>query len=275
VKRRVVEWTSPDETPYSLPDRSPVAIAIGVFDGVHHGHQVLLDRAVDRARHYPDGRSWVRTFDPNPARVVRPQTYLGDLTTPAQRTERFFEIGIDSVLIVRFSTEFSLLSGYRFLSAIRDFFPELRDVVVGYNFHLGYQRNVHASEASSEMARHGVRVDIVPALKDNEDSISSSRVRRAVAAGELEQAQRLLGRPYAVAVDGSFPRHRRYCNQVLPPPGTYSCTYVGEASHREGMMGIREDGILTWDRCDDAILYVTLRSKADGFDIGTEAGDHR
>jgi|GEM_PF-1451951 len=272
---RTVEWTSPEELPIAAPLLHPVSIAIGVFDGVHKGHQALLRRAIETARGDTDGEAWALTFDPNPARLTRPHSYPGDLTTPDQRARIFNDIGIDGMVLVRFSTEFSIVSGYRFLESLLEIFPGTTTVVVGFNFHLGYQRNVHAEEAARWLGARGVRVDIVGALKDNEDSISSSRVRRAVAAGDLEQAERLLGRPYAVAVDGGFPFHRHQCRHVLPPPGAYRCTYHQEDQSREGMMVIQNDGVLSWERDNTTILYVTLRSKVDGFNIGTEARDRR
>lgn len=272
---KTIEWNSPEELPIAAPVPQPVSIAIGVFDGVHIGHRELLRRAVRSARETPRGEAWVLTFDPNPARLTRPHSYPGDLTTPRQRARLFREIDIDGMVLVKFSTEFSLLSGYRFLEALTEIFPQTISVIVGFNFHLGYQRNVHAQEAARWLGARGIRVDIVEALKDNEDSISSSRVRRAVAAGDLEQAERLLGRPYAVAVDGGFPFHRHQCRHVLPPPGAYRCTYHQEDRGREGMMVIQDDGFLSWERDNTTISYVTLRSKVDGFNVGTEARDSR
>ena len=116
------------------------------------------------------------------------------------------------------------------------------------------------------MADHGVRVDIVTALKDNVGSISSSRIRRAVAAGDLEQVATLLGRPYTVAVDGTLPSHRNECMQLLPSEGTYRCTLVGSDRSREGMMRVSEDGTLAWEPRMNDIQYAVLRSTLDGID---------
>ncbi len=270
----VIEWQAPDDQPSSFPVGKPVSLAIGVFDGVHRGHQELIKRTVG-ASERSAGQSWIISFDPNPARLTRPASYVGDLTTPTQRALRFGAMGVDAMLLIRFSPEFARVSGYRFLESLCHFFPRLETVVVGYNFHLGYRRDVHAEEASVWFSERRVRVDIVEALTDNSGSISSSRIRRAVAAGDLEQAHELLGRPYCVAVDGRLPSHRNNSEQVLPPAGTYHCTYHGPDHSREGMMGIHNDGVLVWERSELPISFVTLRRKLDGFDIRTEARDHR
>ena len=168
--------------------------------------------------------------------------------------------------MVHFTQRFAAMSGYGFLERIRTLFPHLQLMVVGFNFHLGHNRDVHAEELARWMGRRGVRVDIVSALKDNVDSISSSRIRRAVAAGDLGHAAAMLGRPYTVAVDGGLPSHRNDCTQLLPPPGTYSCTFVREGSSREGMMGVSEEGTLSWEPRDENIHYVILRSTTHGID---------
>jgi len=112
------------------------------------------------------------------------------------------------------------------------------------------------------MHHRGVRVDIVPALKDNDESISSSRIRRAIAVGDLKLAALLLGRPYTVAVEGALPFHRDECSQLLPPAGSYFCTFVREDSNREGMIRISADGTLRWEPLLTETKYVLLRRTA-------------
>lgn len=259
-------WTDPDAPPPGFPSTRPVSLAVGVFDGVHRGHQELLKRAVTDATQLDHGIPAVLTFDPNPAKLVRPDSYLGDLSTIALRMRRFADCGIEEGIVVRFTPAFAAMSGYSFLERILVLFPFLRLVVVGFNFHLGHNRDVHATELRRWMAARGVRVDIVEALKDNVDSISSSRIRRAVAAGDLGNAAAMLGRPYTVAVDGRFPSHRNECSQLLPPAGQYRCTYVHEEFSREGMMRVSQDGTLSWELRDENTRFVILRSTTDGND---------
>ncbi|MEX2442289.1 MAG: hypothetical protein WD492_01700 [Alkalispirochaeta sp.] len=259
-------WTDPEAPPEGFPTNRPVSLAVGVFDGVHRGHQELLHRAVEDARALEHGIPAVLTFDPNPARLVRPDNYLGDLSTMQDRMRYFAEYGVEEAIVVAFSSRFAAMSGFSFLKRILSLFPYLQLVVVGFNFHLGHNRDVHATELARWMEERSIRVDIVQALKDNDDSISSSRIRRAVAAGDLGHAAGMLGRPYTVSINGRFPSHRSECLQLLPPSGDYMCTFVQEESSREGMMSVAEDGTLEWEPRAEHTHYVILRSSSDVID---------
>jgi riboflavin kinase/FMN adenylyltransferase len=208
----------------------------------------------------------VLTFDPNPARLVRPDSYLGDLTTIHDRMHYFADYGVEEAIVVAFSPPFAAMSGYSFLERILALFPHLQLMVVGFNFHLGHNRDIHATELARWMGDRSVRVDIVQALKDNDDSISSSRIRRAVAAGDLGHAAAMLGRPYIVSINGRLPSHRSECSQLLPPAGDYRCTVVHEESSREGMMRVVGDGTLEWEPRAEHTHYVILRSTIDVID---------
>ncbi|HKK47799.1 MAG TPA: hypothetical protein VJ932_01800 [Alkalispirochaeta sp.] len=259
-------WQHPDSPPEGFPTNRPVSLAVGVFDGVHRGHQELLHRAVEDARALEDGIPAVLTFDPNPAQLTRPANYLGDLSTIEDRMRYFSQYGVEEAIVVAFSREFAAMSGYRFLERILSMFPYLQLMVVGFNFHLGHNRDVHAGELARWMQERSVRVDIVQALKDNDDSISSSRIRHAVAAGDLGHAATMLGRPYTVTVHGQLPSHRSECHQLLPRAGEYRCTFVQEESSREGMMRVTEDGTLEWEPRTEDTDYVMLRSTIDVID---------
>ena len=259
-------WSDFDAMPADFPTDRPTTLALGVFDGVHRGHRELLRRAVTDAHAISDGCPTVLTFDPNPARLTRPESYLGDLSTVEERLRLFAAEGVERTLLIQFSRAFLDVSGFRFLARLLELFPRLVRVVVGFNFHIGHNRDVHASELSRWMAERGVRVDIVPALKDNVGSISSSRIRRAVAAGDLEQVTTMLGRPYTVAIDGTLPSHRNECMQLLPSEGAYRCTLVDSDRSREGMMRVSVDGALTWEPRMNDIQYAVLRSTLDGID---------
>ena len=262
----VLHWHHPERMPPGCPVNTPVSLAIGVFDGVHRGHQALIDRAVAYAAADPTSLPMVLTFDPNPARFMRPDSYAGDLSTVGQRTALCAERGVRQALVVSFSEEFAALPGRPFLSLLQRLLPRLSTVVVGFNFHLGRGRDIHAREMAQWMAPHDIRVDIVSALKDNGESISSSRIRRAVAVGDLGQAAALLGRPYTVAIDGRLPSHRNESRQLLPEQGRYSCTFQDGGTNREGMMSVAPGGALTWEPHSETTQRVILRSKMNGID---------
>ena len=244
---RLHRWVDPCHITGPVISGVPVNLALGVFDGVHRGHQELLRRAVTAARRHPGGISTVLTFDPNPAAVLRPDLFPGNVSTMNQRLAEFRRFEIDETVVIRFSREFSLLPGERFLQNLITAVPALKTVVVGYNFHMGHNRDVGAEKLKDWLSTDGIRVDIVPALKDNDDSISSSRVRRAIATGDLGQVGIMTGRPYTIEVGKSPPKTRQECRQLLPPAGVYVCTFLTGGSSREGMMEISESGDIQWE----------------------------
>lgn len=256
-------WEDPDYPPRSHYSHLPISLAVGVFDGVHLGHQQLLRRAVSDALRLGHGVPAVLTFDPNPATVVRPDSFPGFLSPLRERLSLFSSFGIRESVIVRFSSRFATMSGPEFLERILHVFPSLQLMVAGFNFHLGHNRDIGPQELTRRLNAHAIRVDIVPALKDNVDSISSSRIRRAVAAGDLETAAGLLGRPYRIAVVDDARGQSHDSSQLLPPPGAYSCTISGADSSREGMMEISDEGSLRWEPRITQTQYVIPRSKKD------------
>lgn len=259
---KVIHWTALDDPPErTVPDR-PVSLAVGVFDGIHRGHQRLLRRAVVDAGRLDHGIPAVLTFDPNPATIINPASFPGVLSTLAERLALFREFGIEEVVIVNFSHHFAVTPGAEFLERLLRVFPHLQLMVAGFNFHLGHNRDTGPEELKTWFNARGIRVDIVPALKDNVDSISSSRIRRAVAAGDLGRATRLLGRPYRIDVVPCVDSEDYFPEQLLPPPGRYVCTVSGEDFSREGMMEISDEGILRWEPRITKTHYVIPRSKA-------------
>lgn len=250
----IIEWTAPDLVPRSLPCVEPAALAIGVFDGVHRGHQQLLRRTVAHGTVYPT----VVTFDPNPAAVTRPDSFLGSLSTRAQRIGWFAEQGIRRVVVVRFGTDFARLPGFEFVNRLCDLFPHLSRVVVGFNFHLGRDRDTHAQELAQMLAPRGVHLDIVAALKDNDGSISSSRIRSAVLAGSMNSAAEMLGRPYQLDVSSGIPLHRSHSLQLTPPAGRYRVQCGTNPSSIGQYLSVDAAGHLGWqiqtNSCDRVFI---------------------
>jgi riboflavin kinase / FMN adenylyltransferase len=263
ITMNITTWEIPDSPPRRPAGNTPIVLAVGVFDGVHQGHQELLRRVVHYAQEIPAAVPAVLTFDPNPAAVIRPVLFPGSLMTFPERMARIGAFGIQEAVVVSFSPAFAAMPGPVFLEYMDILFPDLRRIVVGYNFHLGHDRDVSAEDLKERMSRPGVRVDIVPALKDNEHSISSSRIRRAITDGDLTTAARLLGRPYGISVAAGGDQLSSGVSQLLPPPGCYQCTVSGEDQSREGMMEITDDGRLRWEPRITRTQHVIPRSKVD------------
>jgi riboflavin kinase / FMN adenylyltransferase len=188
-----------DPAPSSDLPRGGV-VTIGNFDGVHRGHQMLLDAAVRRAREL-GAPAVALTFEPHPEKVLRPGSGLRLLTTAAQRAQLLAVRGIDTLVELGFTKRFAATPAEEFA---REFlFHRLAPVEVrlGMNFRFGAGRKGDVQFLTSMGATLGFAVVGVEPLLDGDEVISSTRVRREVAHGHVEEARRLLARP--IFVDGN------------------------------------------------------------------------
>jgi riboflavin kinase / FMN adenylyltransferase len=208
------------------------AVTIGNFDGVHLGHQALVAAAVERAR-AGGGVVVVLTFDPHPARVVSPDRAPAALSTPAQKEELLAGLGVDRLAVLPFDARVAGLDPEAFARQVLVGTLGARHVVVGETFRFGRRRAGDARGLAVLGERLGFDVRAIPPVVAEGEPISSSRVRDALARGDVRSARVLLGRPYfvdAVVVRGDG-RGRAIGvptanlepeNEVLPAPGVYA-----------------------------------------------------
>jgi len=173
------------------------AITLGVFDGVHRGHQMLIERVRSEAKARGLG-SGVVTFHPSPVTVLRPGTPFAYLTTLEQRVELLKETGVDWVAVVQFTSELSLVSAEDFARVLVEE-ARVRLIVVGEDFAVGRGREGTVPRLQEIGKELGFEVIPVTLLKrEEDDAISSTRIRRALAEGEMGEVTRMLGRPYSI-----------------------------------------------------------------------------
>jgi riboflavin kinase/FMN adenylyltransferase len=178
------------------PGTQPSAVAIGVFDGLHLGHQQVLGEV--RALVGETGaRATVVTFDPHPALVLAPASAPLQLGTLEQRLEGFAALGIDQVRILRFTTELAHESARSFVERILVSELRMRDVVVGEDFHFGHDREGNVAMLRNEGARYDFDVHPAPIYGGNQ-RWSSTAVRNALGSGDLFSANALLGRAFTL-----------------------------------------------------------------------------
>jgi riboflavin kinase/FMN adenylyltransferase len=167
-------------------------VVIGVFDGVHKGHQALLNRAKEIA----DGRSIIAlTFDPHPRAVFAPDSVPPMLTTLADRVELLKIHNADQVAVMKFNEQFATMSPEKFVEDILVKQLHVSTVIVGKNFTYGAKAAGNVETLKEDGARHNFSVD-VQELAGGAEVISSSRIRNLVLEGKVEEARELLSRPH-------------------------------------------------------------------------------
>ncbi len=172
-------------------------VAIGVFDGVHRGHQRILNRAVREAATL-GALSAAVTFYPHPETVLRPRTVPRMLTSIEQKGRLLEELGLDELVVVRFDRDFARLSPESFCAAVLSSRLGARVVFVGENFRFGSGGAGTAADLVDYGGKHGFQVQPVSLVQEDGEVISSTRIRELLRQGRVGEAARLLGRPHRV-----------------------------------------------------------------------------
>ena len=224
-------------------------LTLGNFDGVHRGHQAIIQTAVRHAAER-GGRPTVLTFEPHPIAVLMPDRAPPIIQSLHDRLETLRGLGVDAVVLQRFTRAFAAMEPEAF---VRDFLLrhiELLHVVVGYNVNFGRDRAGTSETLRTLGARLGFGVDVVgPVVADGEEA-SSTRLREALRQGDMARAQRLLGRLYAFrgrVVTGDrrgrtlgFPTANLHLKPglLIPPDGVYAITADVDGASRPGVLNI-------------------------------------
>ncbi len=169
-------------------------LTIGNFDGVHRGHQYLIDLVVSEALRR-GVRSAVLTFDPLPLEVLRPDISLPRLTSSEDRFAFMREAGVDTVVPIRFSREVASLDAREFVRQVVEAFHPV-EIVVGSDFAFGHNRSGNEQLLRELSQQYHYAVRSVERIGDDAKDFSSSRVRECLAAGDVRHASDVLGRPY-------------------------------------------------------------------------------
>lgn len=209
-------------------------LALGNFDGLHRGHTKIIER-LRRVATERSATSVVMTFDPHPPRVVRPDKAPPLLMTKAQRIDALERAGVDGVAVVRFTPELSQWDPETFVRTVLVEWLRVSEVWVGANFLFGRDRAGNFSLLRSLGARYGFRSEKIDPVRYKEFVVSSTRIRRLISEGRVDEAGALLGHPYAidgVVVHGDgrgrtlgYPTANLTTdNELLPPNGVYATT---------------------------------------------------
>ena len=227
-----------------LSTNRKAALTIGVFDGIHKGH-IKLFHEVTRD---PDLESFVITFFTNPKKILRPDSFHGCILTQKQKLEHLEAYGIDNVILIDFSSDFSKLRGDEFLERISSNIS-IAKLIIGSNFRCGINASFTAAMIQKFFLSSETETFIVDQLVNNSSiRISSSYIRQLIMHGEMKEAADFLDRIYSLDLTSS---KLEQCDkviiikkteilQLLPPPGLYDVLVKDESSIINGKLKIDE-----------------------------------
>ena len=209
----------------------PLFLAIGVFDGVHRGHQAVISTSTRHA-HSADGTPVVVTFDPHPARILRPEEAPHLLTATQHKIALIRALGVGHLLVVKFDKNFAATSPENFVEQLVQNSKPLREICVGHEWSFGKNRAGNLDLLQKLGARFDFNVVGIPPVKVNGTVVSSTAIRQAVEAGEFAKAASMLGREYTIlgTVSGGeklgkkigFPTANLSAHsEQFPPDGVY------------------------------------------------------
>ena len=230
-----------DATPDALARRLPSVLTIGNFDGVHHGHRALLARLTAIARDYAL-RATVLTFEPHPREYFTPHLAPARLSSLREKLELLAGCGVDRVHVCRFDARFAACTADAFAAQIVTTQMRARRVLIGDDFRYGQGRHGDFARLQEAGHRLGFAVEAMHTVDLAGERVSSSAVRAALAAGNIEHAAQLLGRPYVISgrvVHGDkigrtlgFPTANiQLKRKQLPLTGVFAVTVSGIAEH--------------------------------------------
>ena len=260
-----IDWLNLDG---AYADR-PSSITIGVFDGVHAGHRALIDRTVAS-----DWMPVVVTFQRHPTELLLHDDIPGFIMSLRQKRSVLTELGVDVTVLIDFSESVRSMPGLAFLEALEASFL-VRRIVVGHDFRCGHRLDTDVDTIRRHYAGRGVEVIAVDPVVVGSQPVSSSRIRGLILRGDLEDAARLLGRPYTLDIAGETVEtdgESRYIvkddrgllpesKQLLPPPGTYRATARGARCEYDVGLAIGANSVRWPLVAADTIRYIVVHQR--------------
>jgi riboflavin kinase/FMN adenylyltransferase len=227
------------------------AVTLGVFDGVHRGHQRIIESLLRCKTAGLVGSCFLITFDPHPVVVTHSRITPPILTTIEERIDLFRAYPLDGVFVIRFDATVADTDYRSFLDKYLLKALDMKMLVLGYDFHFGRNREGTPERVRGEAKKKGFKIKIIPPVQWEGSTVSSSVIRNTLLEGNLARANDLLGHPYTVSgevIHGhglgrsiGFPTanlavHNPY--KLWPPLGVYAVTARLDGNNRYGMMNI-------------------------------------
>ena len=264
------------------PIKSPLYLAIGMFDGVHIGHQAVIEACLNSAEN-SNGKSGVLTFWPHPSVVIRPDRAVPQIMPLESKLWTLDRKGLDYTIVQTFDKDFAQLGAEAFAAFLKQHIPNLSTIFVGENFRFGKGRKGDINLLRKEANEVGVHVVSMEQCKLDGSVVSSTRIREELQKGNFNDIRFLLGHPYTVI--GKTRKGKQvgrsigyptlnvdWAPELQPPYGVYAarliCHESGDYEPKQAFPGIANYGIRpTYESSNDPVLEVHLFEKTDiGYD---------
>ena len=233
--------------------KGPLHLALGVFDGLHIGHQAVI-ASVTKAAEWEGGAAGILTFDPHPIRVLAPEVAPRRILASLEHKRKLLQLlGVDFMVVVEFTKDFAECEADDFLSSLLESAPDLKTLAMGEDWKFGKNRKGDVTRLRAFGEQNNIEVIAVAAVMAHGERVSSTRIRQAIRDGNMKAANSMLGRDYSVlgtVVEGQklgrtlgFPTaNLKVYNEQLPADGVW-CLEVtlasGELMKGVGNLGVR------------------------------------
>jgi riboflavin kinase / FMN adenylyltransferase len=217
-------------------DFGPTLVSVGNFDGVHRAHAHVLSEIVSRARAH-GAKAVAVTFEPHPARILRPEAQLKLLTPTPEKLRLLEGTGVDAVLLLPFGRDLSLMTPRQFAERILKKKLHAREIHEGYNFRFGHKATGDTAMLAEFGREMGFEVKVYPEMKLRGENVSSSQIRKVLHEGRVSRARHLLARPFCIL--GAPGRGRGYGSKYTVP--TINLARYEELVPKDGVY-------ITWTR---------------------------
>ncbi len=250
--------------------KNPV-VTTGTFDGVHIGHKVIISRLKKLARDI-DGETVLITFNPHPRRVLYPETLGKNLLMINTQREKIWlleKTGIDHLVIIHFTPEFSKISSHDFIEKILVNILKVKIVVIGFNHHFGFNREGDFEYLYKLGNTYGFEVEEIPEQDIQNESVSSTRIRSALRQGNIQRANAYLDHFYIIKTTLSESAGTDHNTEIrfykitpeediklIPPDGVYAVNIEGQRFTSKGMVVI--SGSDVENKCHSANPFIGL-----------------
>jgi riboflavin kinase / FMN adenylyltransferase len=234
----------------NLPKVDKTILTLGIFDGVHLGHKKIFEKLKKKAA-LMNCRNLIITFSPHPRNVINGKGEIKLLTTIEEKIKLFEESGIENLLIINFTKEFSQQSSEKFF---KDYIIDrigIKEIIVGYDHHFGKGRSGDVNTLRKMGIEYGFEVNTVEPFKINDEAVNSTKIRKALSEGNIKTASAFLGRKYSfngTVIEGDkrgrelgFPTANISLDdeeKLLPSLGIYAVEFLFDDESHKGLLSI-------------------------------------